>query len=207
MQSTNQRIISSHHFHRFTVAVLLFSSCSFAVTSQPSATQQSLLTEHKLQVLKDCKLLSERPLTAAELSAWQDLKKAELKMDQLQIPLDQMSKALEPHQDKMEQLSAELELQSKRDRMPDETLLEQTRMTAERIEDITDSYQGDIDAISSYGDEISKVAQVFEQQITAKLPAGSFDQLRVLTPGETPDKNCQRGMFFSKSLRFNKNKS
>lgn len=207
MQSTNQRVIPSHHFHRFTVAVLLFSSCSFAVTSQPSTTRQSVLTEHKLQVLKDCKLLSERPLTAAELSAWQDLKKAELKMDQLQIPLDQMSKALEPHQDKMEQLSAELELQTKRDRMPDETLLEQTRMTAERIEDITDSYQGDIDAISSYGDHISQVAKVFEQQITAKLPAGSFDQLRVLTPGETPDNNCQSGMFFSKSLRFNKNKS
>lgn len=193
MQSTNQRYIPTHHFHRFTLAIVLLSSCGLAL-----AAQQSAPTDYKLQVLKDCKLLSERPLTAAELSAWQNLKKAELKMDQLQIPLDQMSKALGPHQDKMEQLSAELEQQTKRDRMPDETLLEQTRMTAERIEDITDSYQGDIDAISQYGDEISKVAKTFEQQITAQLPEGSFDQLRVVKPGETPDKNCQSGMFFSK---------
>ncbi|WP_430455640.1 hypothetical protein [Rheinheimera sp.] len=199
MPSTKQRYIPTYHFHRFTVAMVLLSSCGLAL-----AAQQSTPTDYKLQVLKDCKLLSERPLTTAELSAWQNLKKAELKMDQLQIPLDQMSKALEPHQDKMEQLSAELEQQTKRDRIPDETLLEQTRMTAERIEDITDSYQGDIDAISSYGDEISKVAKTFEQQITAQLPQGSYDQLRVLTPGEIPDKNCQSGMFFSKSLRFNK---
>ncbi|MDZ7869708.1 MAG: hypothetical protein U5L02_11030 [Rheinheimera sp.] len=204
MQFTRQRYIPTHHFHRFTLAVLLASSCGLALAAQQAPAQQSAPTNYKLQVLKDCKLLSERPLTTAELSAWQNLKKAELKMDQLQIPLDQMSKALEPHQDKMEQLSAELEQQTKRDRMPDEDLLEQTRLTAERIEDITDSYQGDIDAISSYGDEISKVAKTFEQQITAQLPQGSYDQLRVLTPGEQPDKNCQSGMFFSKSLRFNK---
>lgn len=212
MPYTNQRYIPTYHFHRFTLAIVLFSSCGLAFAAQQSAAQlspeqQSAPTDYKLQVLKDCKLLSERPLTAAELDAWQNLKKAELKMDQLQIPMDQMSKALGPHQDKMEQLSAELEQQTKWDRMPDETLLEQTRMTAERIEDITDSYQGDIDAISNYGDEISKVAETFEQQITAQLPEGSFDQLRVVKPGETPDKSCQSGMFFSKSLHFNKNKS
>ncbi|ALZ76868.1 hypothetical protein [Rheinheimera sp. F8] len=207
MPSSKQRYIPTYHFHRFTLVIVLLSSCGLALAAQQSSAKQSAPTDYKLQVLKDCKLLSERALTAAELDAWQNLKKAELKMDQLQIPLDQMSKALEPHQDKMEQLSAELELQTKRDRMPDETLLEQTRMTAERIEDITDSYQGDIDAISSYGDEISKVAKTFEQQITAQLPQGSYDQLRVLKPGEQPDKNCQSGMFFSKSLHFNKNKS
>lgn len=204
MQSNSQRNILTQHVHRFSLAILLFSSCGLALATQQALAQQSSPTDYKLQVLKDCKVLSERPLTAAELSAWQNLKKAELKMDQLQIPLDQMSKALQPHQDKMEQLSAELEQQTKRDRMPDDTLLEQTRMTAERIEDITHSYQGDIDAISNYGDEISQVAKTFEQQITAQLPQGSYDQLRVLTPGETPDKDCQSGMFFSKSLRFNK---
>lgn len=203
MQSNSQRNILSQHVYRFSLAILLFSSCGLALATHEALARQSSPTDYKLQVLKDCKLLSERPLTSAELSAWQNLKKAELKMDQLQIPLDQMSKALQPHQEKMEQLSAELEQQTKRDRMPDDTLLEQTRMTAERIEDITHIYQGDIDAISNYGDEISQVAKTFEQQITAQLPQGSYDQLRVLTPDETPDKDCQSGMFFSKSLRFN----
>jgi len=202
--STTHRQIPNHHFHRFTLAVLLFSSCGFALAAQQSPTQQSGVTAHKLQVLKDCKLQSERPLTPAEISAWQELKKAELKMDQLQIPLDQMSKALQPHQDKMEQLSAELEQQTKRERMPDETLLEQTRMTAERMEDITDSYQGDIDAISNFGEQISKIAKVFEQQVTAQLPAGSYDQLRVVAPGDKAAADCNSGMFFSKSLRVNK---
>jgi hypothetical protein len=206
MLSNSQRK-PTQHFHRFTVAILLLSSCGLALAAHHALAEQSPPTDFKLQVLKDCKLLSERPLTAAELSAWQNLKKAELKMDQLQIPLDQMSKALQPHQAKMEQLSAELEQQTKRDRMPDEMLLGQTRMTAERIEDITDSYQGDIDAISNYGDEISQIAKTFEQQITAQLPQGSYDQLRVLTPGETPDKDCRSGMFFSKSLRLNNIKS
>lgn len=204
MQTKIQHQIPTHHFHRFTFAMLLLSSCSFALASQQVTTERSLTTSHKLQVLKDCKLQSERVLTPAELSAWQDLKKAELKMDQLQIPMDQMSKALQPHQDKMEQLSAELEQQSKSHRIPDDELLEQTRMTAERIEDITDSYQGDIDAISSYGDHISQVAKVFEQQVTAQLPAGSYDQLRVVAPGDKLAADCNSGMFFSKSLRFNK---
>ena len=199
MQAHVQQQIPSYHFHRFALAMLLLGSCSLAF-----ASQQNTATTHKLQVLKDCKLQSERALTPAELSAWQDLKKAELKMDQLQIPLDQMSKALQPHQVKMEQLSAELELQTKRDRMPDENLLEQTRMTAERMEDITDSYQGDIDAISSYGDHISQVAKVFEQQVTAQLPTGSYDQLRVVAPGDKLAADCNSGMFFSKSLRVNK---
>lgn len=209
MQSNIQHQIPNHHFHRFTLAILLLGSCGLAfmsqqVTAQQAINQQSLATDHKLQVLKDCKLQSERPLTAAELSAWQDLKKAELKMDQLQIPLDQMSKALQPHQDKMEQLSAELEQQTKSQGIPDDNLLEQTRMTAERIEDITDSYQGDIDAISSYGDEVGKVAKTFEQQITAQLPEGSYDQLRIVVPGDKTAADCNSGMFFSKSLRFNK---
>ncbi len=209
MQAKIQRQIPTHHFHRFTFAILLLGSCSLVLASQQATAeqaiaQQSVATGHKLQVLKDCKLQSERDLTPAEISAWQDLKKAELKMDQLQIPLDQMSKALQPHQDKREQLSAELEQQAKSHRIPDDELLEQTRMTAERIEDITDSYQGDIDAISSYGDHIGQVAKVFEQQVTAQLPTGSYDQLRVVTPGDKTAADCNSGMFFSKSLRFNK---
>lgn len=80
MPSTKQRQIPTHHFHRFTLAILLFSSCGLALAAQQSPAQQSAPTDHKLQVLKDCKLLSERPLTAAELSSWQNLKKAELKM-------------------------------------------------------------------------------------------------------------------------------
>ncbi len=204
MQTKIQRQIPTHHFHRFTFAILLLGSCSLVLASQQVTAEQALASGHKLQVLKDCKLQSERDLTPAELSAWQDLKKAELKMDQLQIPLDQMSKALQPHQDKMEQLSAELEQQTKSQRIPDDNLLEQTRMTAERIEDITDSYQGDIDAISSYGDQISLVAKVFEQQVTAQLRAGSYDQLRIVVPGDKTAADCNSGMFFSKSLRFNK---
>ncbi len=204
MQAKMQRQIPTHHFHRFTFAILLLGSCSLVLASQQATAQQALTTGHKLQVLKDCKLQSERALTPTELSAWQDLKKAELKMDQLQIPMDQMSKALQPHQDKMEQLSAELEQQTKSQRIPDDELLEQTRMTAERMEDITDSYQGDIDAISSYGDHISQVAKVFEQQVTAQLPSGSYDQLRVVAPGDKLAADCNSGMFFSKSLRFNK---
>ncbi|TXH98549.1 MAG: hypothetical protein E6Q75_01035 [Rheinheimera sp.] len=204
MQAKMQRQIPTHHFHRFTFAILLLGSCSLVLASQQATAQQALTTGHKLQVLKDCKLQSERALTPTELSAWQDLKKAELKMDQLQIPMDQMSKALQPHQDKMEQLSAELEQQTKSQRIPDDELLEQTRMTAERMEDITDSYQGDIDAISSYGDHISQVAKVFEQQVTAQLPSGSYDQLRVVAPGDKLAADCNSGMFFSKSLRVNK---
>lgn len=204
MQAKMQRQIPTHHFHRFTFAILLLGSCSLVLASQQATAQQALTTGHKLQVLKDCKLQSERALTPTELSAWQDLKKAELKTDKLQIPMDQMSKALQPHQDKMEQLSAELEQQTKSQRIPDDELLEQTRMTAERMEDITDSYQGDIDAISSYGDHISQVAKVFEQQVTAQLPSGSYDQLRVVAPGDKLAADCNSGMFFSKSLRVNK---
>ncbi len=202
---------SSAGFFRFTMnrfhyALVVFASCGLATAAaQSDSTVHS--PQHTLQVLKDCQLVSARPLSPAELGTWQDLTVAELKMQQLQIPLDEMSKALQPHQDNMTQLSNALQLQTKRDRVPDETLLEQTRMTAERIEDITDSYQRDIDAISSFGDEISHIAQKFEQQITAQLPEGSFDQLRVVKPGENPAKDCQHGMFFSKSLQVNKTKS
>lgn len=187
------------HFSRLAFAMLFTASCSLT-----AAVQQSATTDHSLQVFKDCKLISERPLTQSELSAWQDFHKAELKMAQLQIPIDEMSKALQPHQDKISQLSAELEQQTKRDRIPDEALLEQTRMTADRIEDITDSYQGDIDAISHFGDEISKRAKKFEQQITVDLTPGSFDQLRIVAPGDSKTPDCHSGMFFSKSFPANK---
>ena len=188
--------------NRFNALLILLASCGFATAAgQINPTVQT--TQHSLQVLKDCKVLFARPLSPAELETWQQLTQAELKMQQLQVPLDEMSQSLKPHQDKMTELSSALQLQSKRDRLPDETLLEQTRRTAERIEDITDSYQGEIDAISSFGDEISKIAQKFEQQITAKLPEGSFDQLRVVKPGENAPKDCQHGMFFTKSLQVN----
>ncbi len=196
------------------VPVFLISASVWAAApvKQPASAAQSQQTQsqiapdlHRLQVYKNCKLLSERPLNANEISQWQQLQQAELKMAQLEIPMTQMQQELKKHETQMRELSSQIEQQAASRRIPDEELLEQTRQVSDRIQDITYSYQGDIDAISSHGEQIGQVADAFSKLVTDGLTEGSYDQLRVLQPGEQSDKSCNKGMFFSKTLRFSKN--
>lgn len=195
------------------VPVFLISASVWAAVpvKQSASAAQSLQTQsqiapdlHRLQVYKNCTLLSERPLNGNEIQHWQQLQQAELKMAQLEIPMTQMQQELKKHETQLRELSSQIEQQAASRRLPDQDLLAQTEKVSQRIQDITYAYQGDIDAISSHGEQIGKVADAFSKLVTDGLAEGSYDQLRVLQPGEQSDKSCNKGMFFSKNLRFSK---
>ncbi len=191
------------------LTMLQLSACSNAtatavadqsgVDSAGAKPQNSGRSGYQLQVLKNCKVLSERALNAQELKLYQELQLAEQRMKQLEAPLKQMEVELATQSKALEHLTSQIEQQAGQRQGPDPQLLAQQAEFSSRISAVVDSHQADIDALSSQGQYIATVATEFEQLVIKPLDKGSYDQIRLFPQGDKAPTDCQQGMFFSAS--------
>lgn len=172
---------------------------SSALANAGTQSQNSGGSSYQLQVLKDCKVLSERPLNAQELKLYQELQLAEQRMKQLEAPLKQMEVELATQSKALEHLTSQIEQQAGQRQGPDPQLLAQQAEFSNKISAVVDSHQADIDALSSQGQYIATVATEFEQLVIKPLDKGSYDQIRLFPQGDKAPTDCQQGMFFSAS--------
>lgn len=188
--------------------VLAATACSQAVSSQvatpttpltTSAPVTSASTDYQLQILKNCEFVKQRALSAAEIALYQQLKSAEQNMTALQAPLDLMEQQLESQTKLLESMSAQIEQQAQYGE-PDPVLLETQAELSQQISAIVDSFEPDIAAVSANGEQIGVIADQFTALLAKDTPDGSYDQMRVIGPGEQTTKDCNNGMFFHKSF-------
>ncbi len=170
------------------------SNAAIAGTSTKTAPEA-----YQMQVLKDCKVQSERALTPKEVQLYQELELAEQQMKRLEVPLQQMETELNKQSKMLEKLSIQIEQQVWQQGGPDPELLKAQAEYSNRISAVVDSHQADIDAVSSQGNFIAQVAGEFEQLTIKQLDKGSFDQIRIYQKGDPVPTDCQQGMFFSKT--------
>lgn len=173
------------------------SSLTAKSTKQPTLSANS---GYQLQMLKDCEFVIQRQLQADEIMLFKKLKDAETHMAVLQAPLDLMEQQLASKTKLMADMSSQIEQQAQLLSEPDPVLLETQAELSQQISAIVDSFQPDIDAISSHGKQIGDLADQFTQLITQGAASNSYDQIRIIEPGESATKNCQQGMFFQKSF-------
>ena len=160
------------------VLLLATSACSQAVSSQvasaaSSPTAGTALTDnssYQLQVLKNCEIVKQRPLSADEIALYQKLKNAEQEMTGLQVPMDLMEQQLAEHTKLLESMSSQIEQQVQYGE-PDPVLLETQAELSQQISAIVDSFQPDIDAISSHGPHSGAIARIL---VTVKVAFNVF---------------------------------
>jgi len=189
--------------------LLANTACTQAVSSQvvPTSTVDSPATtaanlasrDYQLQILKNCDFVKQRALSKEEVALYYKLKNAEMHMTELQAPLDLLEQQLGSQTKLLETMSAQIEQQLAYGD-PDPLLLETQSELSEQISEIVDNFEPDLAAVSSQGEKIGELAKNFTQQITKNLAAGSYDQIRILKPGDAMEKNCQQGIFFQKSF-------
>lgn len=174
-------------------------ACSNAAMANTTTKTAVVAQAYQMQVLKDCKVQSERALTPKEVQLYHELQLAEQQMKRLELPLQQMEAELNKQSKTLEKLSSEIEQQAWQQGGPDPELLKTQAEFSQRISAVVDSHQADIDAVSSQGNYIAQVAGEFEQLTIKQLDKSSFDQIRIYQKGEAVPTNCQQGMFFSKT--------
>lgn len=188
----------------YSLALLLLiatTACSQAVSSQiaSAATTTPTSNDYQLQILKNCEFVKQRALSTEEIALYQQLKTAEQNMTALQAPLDLMEQQLATQTKLLEEMSAQIEQQAQRGE-PDPVLLETQAELSQQISAIVDSFEPDIKAVSANGAQIGAIADEFTALLAKDTPAGSYDQMRVVAPGEQATKDCNNGMFFHKSF-------
>jgi len=164
-------------------APLSAASNSAAGTNQP----------YQLQVLKDCKILQSRPLNHAEQTAYLMLQQSQQKMDGLQQPLEAMHQQLDALSEQMEQLN----------KADDGTEPDYQKMgeLGNQMSAVTAQFEPDMAALENHAAIVEQDAKRFEQLIKQNLTGQTFDQLRVLAPGETiAAGDCRRGLFYQASI-------
>lgn len=174
-------------------------ACSNAAMANPTAKTAVVTEAYQMQVLKDCKVQSERALTPKEVQLYHELQLAEQQMKRLEMPLQQMETELNKQSKMLEKLSNQIEQQVWQQGGPDPELLKAQAEYSNRINAVVDSHQGDIDAVSSQGNYIAQVAGEFEQLTIKPLDKDTFDQIRIYQQGEPVPTDCQQGMFFATS--------
>jgi|GEM_PF-3108281 len=192
------------------VLLLATTACSQAVNSQvatsattptPTSTASTAgNSSYQLQILKNCEFVKQRALSVEEIALYQQLKSAEQNMTALQAPLDLMEQQLEAQTKLLETMSAQIEQQAQQQGEPDPVLLETQAELSQKISAIVDSFEPDIAAVSAHGEQIGVIADQFTALLAKDAPAGSYDQMRVIGPGEQATKDCNNGMFFHKSF-------
>ena len=163
--------------------------------SQPASSAVMQPATFQLQVLNNCQLVSQRAMTAEEIQLHQQLNGLQQQMTALEAPLELMQHHLEQQHTQMETLAAQIEQQAGQG-MPDSVLLEQQAELGQDMAAIVDSYQPQIDAVSSQGEQIGQLADQFTTLLKKDLQGVTYNQLRVLDNKQPPPKDCQTGLFF-----------
>ena len=190
---------------RYLLSLLLLSvlsqtaACSNAALASTTSKEKAVPDGYQMQVLKDCKVQSERALMPKEVQLYHELQLAEQQMNRLEVPLQHMEAELAKQGKTLEKLSKQIEQQVWQQGGPDPELLKAQAEYSNRISAVVDSHQADIDAVSSQGNYIAQVAGEFEQLTIKQLDKGTFDQIRIYQKGEPVPTDCQHGMFFSKT--------
>jgi small-conductance mechanosensitive channel len=179
-------------------------ACSNAAMANPTEKTAVVTEAYQMQVLKDCKVQSERALTPKEVQLYHELQLAEQQMKRLEVPLQQMEAELTKQSKTLEKLSSQIEQQAWQQGGPDPELLKAQAEFSQRINAVVDRHQGDIDAVSSQGNYIAQVAGEFEQLTIKPLDKDTFDQIRIYQQGEPVPTDCQQGMFFATSSVANR---
>jgi len=163
-------------------AILL--SCTAISTIASQTTEKK--SEYSVTVLKNCNVVGQHSMTLSQISSYMSLKEAEIKMDNLEIPIGKINSKIEKYSDQIEELT-ELAFQH-----TDETFSinkkyqKQQELAVKKLNELLSHHQKDFNALGKQGRKIGKLSREFSHTIKDSFENIDFDSIRVSGLGIEP---------------------
>lgn len=182
------------------LATVILSTLTLATQTTASALTQANAqsaivpaadARYSVQLIKNCKLVSEYAMTNKQINAYKKLQAAELEMDRLEAPTDAIEDEIERLSERIETLSL-LAIKENDDRVYiDKKYMAEQQEAVDELNAFMAKHNHSFSALNEQGRKIGKIARAFAQEIESNTPDIKYDQLHISTPeNDQQDYHC-----------------
>jgi len=180
-------------FNKKRVSALIV-SCLLATTVLANSDSNTN-TEYKIQLVKNCQVISEKSMNAEQIKAYIALKKEEDKMAALEHPIKAIEAQLNDYSQQIEALTAKAIQEDSKTLHINKSYLKEQEQVVAQLNTLVKNHQNDFKALESQGNAIGEVADNFTDLIEADLDEFDYDSLRIRSPlNKDKEFQCQRGI-------------
>ncbi|MEP1449026.1 MAG: hypothetical protein ABJK37_23180 [Paraglaciecola sp.] len=142
--------------------------------------------DYSVVAFKNCEIVSHQAMTEQGIAAYLSLKQQEQKMDELELPIQGIEQEMLEYTDSIEKLTKLAIQETDESLYIDKKLMEQQNVVVKEFDDFMQKHQQDFDALGAQGAVIRKYADKFSDNIKDTLAGVDYDQVQVLTSGQSP---------------------
>ncbi len=162
------------------IATLLTSALVTSVYATGNQDQRAVYAA----AIDGCAIVGQIILDNKAADAYRKIKSLETKMDSLHQPLEGVEETLEAYGIELQQIT-ELAIQDNEQTLYiDKELLREQVAIAEKMADLVALHQADFDAVSEFGNEVSKHAEDFSAPIEAAFDGLEYDRVNLFFEDE-----------------------
>lgn len=170
-------------------------SCLLA-TAVFANTDSNTSDEYKIQLIKNCQVISEKAMTSKQAAAYIALKNEEEKMTALENPIKAIEAQIRDYSHQIEALTAKAIQEDDNTLRINKSFLKEQEQVAKQLNALMKNHQHEFTALESQGNIIGEVAEQFSDLIEADLAEFDHDSLRISSPlNKDKDFQCHRGVF------------
>jgi DNA repair ATPase RecN len=149
-------------------------------------THASEPKQYQIAAYNNCQLMTVIPMTAEQNKTYQQFKEFEQKMALHEAPMEVFEAQMEILGEQMEQITKSAIIEENNILTINKTLLEEQETIAEQIQALVDEYQPEITRLEQAGDEISKIADQFEQTLPDDIKSHQYDMVDIIPLTSVP---------------------
>ncbi len=140
--------------------------------------------EYRLIAFANCKVVAEHALNQAQISAYQDLKAAEVKMESTSQPVKSIEDDIESYTDQINELTSRAIKEDSDSLYIDKKLLREQEKVVQKLESVIKAHEGDFVALEKEAQVIAASARKFEHEIQSLLIDVEYDFVRIQGPDD-----------------------
>jgi hypothetical protein len=183
-----------HHLKKVSVLITCGLITAFAMAANESVTAQDS-HEYKIQLLKNCQVISENTMSAKQVEAYQLLQQQEVTMHQIEVPIKTIEKQMQVYTTNIEKFSALAFLETKTGLNIDKKALAEQSEAARQLEAFMAQHRHQFESLAQQGNNVAKAAEGFEQSIQAFTATLDYDQVHIITPAnQGAEGHCYKGI-------------
>ena len=166
-------------------AAIILSCTAVAVGIAAASADQNQMTnagEYKIQVLDNCQVVRELPMTSEQIKAYKALQAQEQRMHELAEPVQVIEAQMHEYSKKLERITA-LAIQDNEDSLHiNKAMMHQQQAVAAEFSAFVTKHQAKFDALSQQGEAISAVADAFETAIQTTVGDIKHQNIHIISP-------------------------
>jgi DNA repair ATPase RecN len=177
-----------------TLAVSILSVSIFAFSNEQSNVQQD--TQQTLQLLKNCEVVANYPMSKNMQSAYASLQTQEKKMTALASPIQAIEKQIQVYSSEIEAITKKAIQETDDTLHIDKKALAQQESVVNKLKLLMSTHQKDFDALGSQGNKIERVAKRFTDLVDEIIGDIKYDQIRITnSESKATLDNCQSTIY------------